>query len=168
MVKVSVKFGLLGAAVNIVIFLVYFFLGYNPLLEMGALDIFILPVFLFFGVKEYRDVVNGRLLDFWQGMTVGFIIYSFIAVIFAMFIWLFLEIDTALVEEYISDRLHKTHESKEMIIDKMGQGAFDDTVREIGNMTISDLVLDGLFKKAGIGFLLTSLITVVMKRKDKN
>ncbi len=165
-IKIPVKFGALGAAVIVLIFLVYYFMGSNPVIEMDMLDLFILPIFLFFGIKEYRDRFNQGLLEFWQGMTVGFFVYILIAGLSALFIWVFIDlIDTSIVEEYIADRLKGLHEIKEKIIEEMGEDLFHESVDKVGNTTSRDIALDGFLKKSAIGFLLTSVLSVVLKRK---
>ncbi|MFY0627896.1 MAG: DUF4199 domain-containing protein [Reichenbachiella sp.] len=166
--KSSVKFGAIGAGVIAFIFLAYYVLGSNPLIEMDMIDVFILPIFLFFGIKEYRERYNNQLLEFWQGMTVGFFVYTTMATVSAVFIWIFIDaIDVSLTENFVSDRLASLHEIKNKIIEEMGQDSFAETVREVGNTSSIDVAMDGFLKKLVIGFLLTSVISVIMKRKSE-
>ena len=50
--KVPLKFGLIGAAINIAMFFVLHWTGSNPLLEMRVFDFFIIPVLSFSGSKN--------------------------------------------------------------------------------------------------------------------
>lgn len=167
MIKIAFKYGLMGSAVLLIIFFIYYFTGSNPLIEMDFLDVFVLPVFLFFGVKEYRDVVNNKVLAFWQGMSVGFIIYGTIAILVPLITWVVLALDSSIAADYIADLLQSLAENKETLIEKLGQEKYEKTVSDAGSTTNYYLVLDILLKKLATGFLLTSVISVVMKRKEK-
>jgi len=166
--RTPLKFGLMGTGVIILMFFVYQFTGSNPLIEMRIFDFFIIPIFLFFGIKDFRDADNSGLMEFWQGMTAGFIIYGCIAVIYSAFLWLAVSlISPNMLEEYIAQSLKVLNENSEKLIGQMGQENFDTSYLDVGKTTTFDLVLDSLVKKAGIGFFLTSLIATVLKKKEK-
>ncbi len=169
LVKVPVRFGLMGVGVLLGIFLIYYFSGNNPLIEMDMLDLFIVPIFLYFGVREYRDNFNNGKMEFWQGMTAGLFIYMIIAAVFSGVLFLFLEyLDTSLAESYIDSKLAELSDSEQKIIEEMGQASYDEMVTSTTATTVKVLVLDTFLRKVAIGFFLTSVISIVMKRKNKS
>jgi hypothetical protein len=163
-----VKFGLIGTGIHIFIFFIYYFIGANPLIEMYTIDIFILPVFLYFGIREYRDYNNNKLLSFGQGMTAGLILYVLIATLTAVFAYFFLEYgDSGLMESYVQNRITKLTGNEQKIIEEMGQASYDESLNQLKVTTSKTLALDNFLKRIAIGFLLTSIISMVMKRKQK-
>ena len=169
LVKVPVRFGLMGIGVLIVIFIVYYFSGSNPLLEMSMLDLFIIPIFLYFGIREYRDNYNNGSMEFWQGMTAGLLIYLLIATVFSAFLFLFLKfLDTSLAQAYIDTKLGELAASETKIVDEMGRDSYENLILTTKNTTTEALTLDNFLRKIAIGFFLTSVISVIMKRKNKN
>lgn len=163
-----IKFGVTGAALIISMFLVFYFSSANPLVEMGMFDFFILPIFLFLGIKEYRDTFNNKLLEFWQGMTLGFFCYLVIAILTSLFILFFVTvINPDVLDTYVVSRLEILESGRENIIEKMGENSYQESLLEIKNITLSDVILDNFLKKTMIGMLLTIMISIITKRKPK-
>jgi len=166
LVTIPAKFGAFGAIMVIIMFFVFYFSGSNPLMEMGMFDFFIIPIFLFFGIKEFKDTYNNRLLEFWQGMTAGFVVYFTLACLTSVFIFSFLSLsDPEIMENYTADRLSILEEKKEAIIKEMGESTFIESQEEVRNLTIGDLTFDNFLKKTFVGLLLTIMIAVIMKKK---
>jgi len=168
LISVPLKFGSTGAILIIIMFLVFYFSNDNPLGQMGMFDFFILPIFLFLGIKEYRDTYSGRLLEFWQGMTLGFIIYLSMAIITSLFILFFVSvINPEVMNTYVVSRIDILNESKVGMIEDISEQAFLDSLAEIRSLSLADIVLDNFLKKALLGLGLTIAIAVIMKRKPK-
>ncbi|SMD33242.1 Protein of unknown function [Reichenbachiella faecimaris] len=166
--KVPFKFGLIGAAINIAMFFVLHWTGSNPLMEMRVFDFFIIPVFIFFGIKEFRDTFNQGLMEFWQGMTVGFFIYGSIALLYAVFLWMALQLaDVEMLQSYITESLNVIKENKDILTEEMGADNYQSSYNEVSKTTALDIATDSLVKKAGIGFLLTSLLSTILKKQPK-
>ncbi len=166
LIKVPAKFGAFGSAMVIVMFLVFYFTGNNPLVEMEMFDFFIIPIFLFFGIKEFKDSYNQRLLEYWQGMTAGFVVYTSIAVITSLFLILFLSLDgTELLDGYTADRMAILEEQKDGIVEEMGEATYLQSQQDIENLSAGDIIFDNFLKKMFTGLLLTIMIAVIMRKK---
>jgi len=164
--KVPLKYGTIGAGMIALMFFIFYAAGTNPLVEMQLFDFFILPVFLFFGLKEYRDAYNQRLMEFWQGMTVGFIVYFTIALLSSSLTWVFVQwVDSSLLASYIANSLSELDQKKVEIIKRMGEDTFLTSQQGVRATNIFDLALDSFLKKTAVGLLLTIMISVIMRRK---
>ena len=77
MVTVALKYMAFGSLLSILLILALFYAQRHPLLMPPILDfrILIFGVFIFFSLKEFRDYLNGGILYFWQGMSVGMLCY---------------------------------------------------------------------------------------------
>lgn len=169
LISVPLKFGSIGAVLVITMFLVFYFSSANPLIEMGMFDFFILPIFLFLCIKEYRDTYNGKKLEFWQGMTVGFFNYITMALITSLFILIFVGvINPDVLDTYVTSRIEILESGKASIVEKMGEQSYLDSLSEVKTISLSDVVLDNFIKKAMIGLLLNIMISVIMKRSSKS
>lgn len=167
-ISTPIKFGITGAVLIITMFLVFYFSSANPLVEMGMFDFFILPIFLFLGIKEFRDTFNNKLLEFWQGMTLGFICYLVIAILTSLFILIFVTvINPEVLDTYIASRLDILEGGKANIIEKMGEASYQESFVEIQQISLTDVILDNFLKKTMVGMLLTIMISIIMKRKPK-
>lgn len=165
-IKVPLKFGGIGIIILILMFFVFLITDSNPLLEMKVFDFFILPVFLFFGIKEFRDSYNNREMSYGQGMTSGLIIYGCIAIGYSLFLWIALQFTNPdLLTDYIHTSIEVFESSKAELTADGSEEMYLQTVKDAKQTKAIDLVWDSLLKKAGIGFLLTSLLATVLKRK---
>lgn len=166
LIKVPLKFGLIGGGMVIIMLTVFHLADTNPLIEIKMFDFIIIPIFLFFGIKEFRDSYNSRLLEFWEGMTVGFVVYTTIAIVTSVFVLTYLGIDEgAAMDNYISDRITILESSREQIVEKMGESVYDKSYTDVKATTIWDLTLDNFLKKMMIGLLLTIMFAVIMRKK---
>ncbi|PIB36373.1 hypothetical protein BFP72_13695 [Reichenbachiella sp. 5M10] len=164
--KISLRYGLIGSALLIIMFLVFYFSDENPLQELQMFDLFVIPIFIFFGLKEFRDRYNGTFLKYWEGMTGGLILYTSMALITAGFVYTFVElIDPSLVPDYVSSRLEILEETRTKIVEEMGADSYIQSYQKVKDTTQTDILLDGFLKKIIIGFLITSVVSVVLKRK---
>ncbi|MEO9806320.1 MAG: DUF4199 domain-containing protein [Reichenbachiella sp.] len=163
--QVPLKFGLIGAGIKILMFFVLLWTDANPLLEMQVFNLIILPVFIFFGIKEFRDTFNQGILSFSEGMTIGLIIYLLIGLLYGAFLAGALNIiDTSVImEEYIATNLQKLEESRS----QFGQKEFEESYRENQNSSIYVPIKDIIIRTLLIGFLLTSLLSTVLRKQPK-
>ncbi len=168
LVSVPLKFGITGSIMIIVMFVVFYFSSENPLGEISTFDFFILPIFLFLAIKEYRDTYNAKLMEFWQGMTVGFGTYISIAIITSLFILLFVSvINPDILDTYVASRIDILVEGKEGMIADIGEQAYLESLSEVKLVSLADVVLDNFLKKLMLGLFLTIAVSVIMKRKPK-
>lgn len=167
LLKISARYGLIGSALIVIMFLVFYFSDENPLQELQMFDLFIIPIFVFFGVKEFRDRYNGELLQYWEGMTTGTIISLLIASITALFLYIFMAwIDSGLLPEHIQLMLNGLEETRDKIVEEMGADSYIESYDKVKVTTIQDIIVDSFAKKIIIGFLITSVVAVVLKRKE--
>ncbi len=90
MKKTVLKYGLLSAVTVIMIFIVSFLaFGVNENYQaqeiLGYASIILSLLFVFFGIKHYRDHVNKGRLTFGQGMKLGILIVLIPSLAFGLF-----------------------------------------------------------------------------------
>jgi len=75
----------------------------------GYLTMLISMIFVFIGIKYYRDNVNNGMLTFWQGLKVGLLIVLIPSVAFGLFDLLYTEvINPGWMENYYSQMIEQT------------------------------------------------------------
>jgi Protein of unknown function (DUF4199) len=75
----------------------------------GYLTMLISMVFVFIGIKHYRDKVNNGSLTFWQGIKVGVLIVLIPSIAFGLFDLLYTEvINPDWLENYYAEMVEKT------------------------------------------------------------
>jgi hypothetical protein len=156
---------MLGGGIAVLLFLIFYFLDLDPLVNIKMIDIVILAIFIFFALKEFRDRYNNRELHFWQGMTGGVVNYVTIALISSLFILVMtVIIDPELTTNYIESRIGLLEENKQTLIETMDEDTFYEAIAGVEQTTPFDLALDDFLKKSVIGLFLTIIIAVILRK----
>lgn len=168
-VRVSFKYGGVGGIFAVFIFYVIIAFGENPLLGSPAdflVNLVVLVIFIVFSVKEFKKAYNGGYLHFWQGMNVGILTVTIIALISSLFILLYLNwIDPDLLDSYKASMEEIMNSNKSMFIEEYGEETFKSTLSKNAEVSPMDLAVDEfLKKKVFAGLFITLIVSVVMRR----
>jgi hypothetical protein len=165
LIAVPLKYGLIGGGVAVLLFIIFYLLDLNPLVNIRLIDMVILGIFIFFTLKEFRDMYNNGTLHFWQGMTGGVVNYLTIAIISSIFILVMtVIIDPEMTTNYIEGRILLLQENKQTLIDTMDEDTYKEALAGVEKTTGFDLALDDFLKKSVIGLFLTIIIAIILRK----
>ena len=167
LIAVPLRYAIIGFFLYGILFLILYWLDYNPLVIGRPWDFgfFLIPVMIFFSIKDFKSNYNQGELRFWQGMTCGFITYATIALSTALFIYLFLSIaDPGILEGYIQDRIQLLENSKEQFIEQLGEPLYHEQVAKMADTSALVVAVDDFWKKLAIGLFLTILIAAILRK----
>jgi hypothetical protein len=169
MLKISLKYGLICSIFLIIIFHVSDFYGINPLLNLSHVifDLFVLGVFIFFGIKEYRVNQDGGSLHFWQGMSIGINIYFIAATVFSIYLLIFLEWNDDVVNAYKESTTNFYLENRTIYEEKIGTKAFEEILNGVETIKASSLVISSALKKIIPVFFITLMISIILRKQLK-
>jgi len=165
---VPFKYGMVGSLLNILALLVLFYLGRHPLLLSPVLDarLPLYALFIFVSFKVFKEEYNDGIMDFWQGMTIGMIVYILMAMLTATFIFVFSEISTTnFLTEYIRIATGQLVEHKATFIETIGEKTYFDTLAQLPKTLPIHLAVDYLLKSMPIGLFLTLIMSILMRNK---
>lgn len=170
LLKTSLKYGALCGAFLLIIFVLSDRFGSNPLINVGHLifDLMIFGLFIFFAQKEFKAHVSQGVLHFWQGMTIGFVVYAAGALLFASALALYLFFFPEVVINYQEAATKLLHDNAEIYIPKMGEEQFARQLEEIKNVTKGTLVVNAAIKKILAGLFVTPLISIILRKHPKS
>jgi hypothetical protein len=78
----------------------------------GYLTILLSMIFVFIGIKHYRDNINNGSLSFWQGLKIGVLIVLVPSIAFGLFDLLYTEvINPDWLDNYYAEQVEKTKKS---------------------------------------------------------
>ncbi len=164
---VGLRYGLVSGALSTALFFAVTFFGENPLIVNKWFDYFLIPALVFAGVREFRIYYNGRALRFWEGASVGFIIYVTTALVFAVVVGVYLSsFGQPWVRDYVRSRVALVEENREEFTQELGEETYREVLAEVQATTTTDLVLDDTFRKLMIGVFVTLIIAMVQRRSS--
>lgn len=165
--QTALKFGLMGGILIVVLFVVMVLFEINPLVASKKLDFgfIILPIFVFFSVKEFRDYKKDGKLRLWQGMILGMFTAFFLSLFSAIVVWAFLSLFGDLfLTQYITDRTILLEEYRPMIVETTSEEVYERTYKDLQNVTPLILAFDDFIKKIFTGLFITLIISVILRR----
>ena len=165
--KVAIKFGLIGGLLAVALFITLYALDQNPLLSTKKIPfgIILIPLLVFFSIKEFRDYFNGRELRFWQGIVTGFVNFLIIALISSVFIFVFLSAyDQELLQDLINFNIINFERNKEGFIETFDETTYNNVLADIRKTTVHHIALDDFTRKMLIGFISTFIISIFLRK----
>ena len=166
LLKVSSLYGVVAGFLGASLAISLFYLGKHPFLLPVILDfrIILFGIFIFFALREFRDFQNGGVLFFWQGFISSYLFVFIAGMVGAVTLGAFAAMDEKFVSEYISVLIRQMTDFREMIVEKVGKEAFEQQLAKLPLTTGWDLAAHYFLKSLIIGFFLTVLISVVVRR----
>lgn len=167
MIGIPLRYALIGIFLYGTLFLLLYLLGHNPLVVGRPWDFgfILIPVMIFFSIKDFKSNYNQGELRFWQGMSCGFVTYFVLAMGAALFIYIFLTFaDHTVLEGYIQDRTQLLENSRKEFIEQLGEKLYHEQLAKMGDTSALVVALDDFWKKLVIGLFLTILIAAILRK----
>jgi hypothetical protein len=167
LIRIPLRYALIGIFLYGTLFLLLYFMGNNPLVVGRPWDFgfLLIPLMVFFAMKDFKVNYNNGELRFWQGMSSGFVTYFILALGVALFIYIFMTLaDPNILEGYIQDRIQLLESSKEQFIEQLGAELYDEQITKMNHTTAFIVAIDEFWKKLVIGLFLTILIAAVLRK----
>lgn len=167
MLKVSLKYAVICGVFVIIAFYLSFYFGSNPLIDVRHLlfDVLIFALFIFFAEKEFKVYQNDGVLHFWQGMTIGFLVYTGASVIFFISQMIYFNVDSDALVNYQEAATNFLKERSDLFLEKLGEEGFQSQLAEIQKVTAWSLILNTSVKKLIAGFFITPLISIILRKQ---
>lgn len=167
MLKIALKYAVVCSIFQTIIFYLSLIYGSNPFINLGHLlfDLVLFGIFIFFAQKEFKTGAEGNLLYFWQGMTIGFTVYTSAAVLFSMMLLGYLSLSPDALENYQQAALQFLESKADTYIKQFGEATYQLQVEEIMATSPRSLTLSVLFKKILAGFFVTPVISIILRKK---
>ena len=165
--RVPAKFGLIGGLLAAILFVILYAADQNPLLSTKKIPfgIILIPLLVYFSIREFRDYSNGGELRFWQGLVIGFVNYLIIALISAVFVLAFLSYyDRAILQELINFNVLNFERNQAGFIETFDQATYDKVLADIRETTVHHIALDDFTRKMLIGFISTFIISIFLRK----
>ncbi|PCJ83871.1 MAG: hypothetical protein COA57_10300 [Flavobacteriales bacterium] len=160
--KIPLNFGTLAGIILFIIFLVYYFLDFSPLGNITWATFWVPFIFVFVGVKRYRDTELEGFISYGKAYLISLVIALVYATLFGMFVYLFgTFIDGAIIDMYINEALLGLERAQGF----MGEEMLEKAVEEIEKTTVGSLAFSDAFNKI-IGAALINLILAAFLKKS--
>lgn len=168
-VKVAFRYGAIASLIGFALVAMLFYTGKHPFLIPVYADfrIFLFGVFIFFALKEYRDQQGGGILYFWQGMVGSYVFILSFALLAALAIYLLTLADTSFVTEFVRLFTEQAKSIPKEELERVGKIDFDRNLLELSRTNGYHLASLHFKQSLIIGFFISIIITIVLRKQPK-
>lgn len=170
MKKTVIRYGLLSSLVIIVLFLLSFLIFHDTNYEaqevFGWSSMIISLLFVFFGIKHYRDKENGGLLSFGQGMKVGLLIVLIPSLAFGIFDVLYITvINPHFMENYYQHYATQLQQSLPAAEYEKAKAKMEEQLAMFSNPIVNGLVM--ALSVFLIGIIIAVISSLILRRSAR-
>lgn len=170
LLKISIRYGMLAGVLAFILLIGLYYLGRHPLMISPFLDfrIFLFGVFIFFSLKELRDYYQKGELYFSQGMISGGVIVLIASIISSIGLQVFGMVEKEFVTTYskLMTEYLKTFPTED--IERIGKAVYERNLNALPATNIAGLTVTYFVQGMAIGFFVSIILSVVLRRQPKN
>lgn len=158
--RLGIKYGLMCGLFLTAALMVTYFFGQNPFdPALWIVDLLIFGLFIFFADYEFKNFKNGGILHFWQGMSLGFMVFIPAALVCGLLLWIWLSYDQGLTDYHRKMTLEIYRENQDLLGQVLTEAeALDRSPGQIAaQMALQNKMLTGFF--------MTPILAIVLRRK---
>jgi hypothetical protein len=166
--RVCIRYGIVAGVLSATLLIILYYTGKHPFMISPFLDfrIFIFGVFIFFSLREFRDVHQGGLLYFWQALFGSFIVVMISALISCAGMYIFGSVEEGFLASYIqgmTDYL-KTFPPEE--VERIGKDIYERNLLALPSTNIATLVITHFAQGMMIGFFVSIILSVILRKTN--
>ncbi|WP_345157623.1 DUF4199 domain-containing protein [Pontibacter saemangeumensis] len=163
-IRVGIRYGVVGSVACFVLVLVLYFLGYNPFGDLGRLTYLPIPVCIFLGIRYFKLFHEGDV-GFGRALRVGLSVAFYTALTTAMLVFLFIYIAGAeVLQNHVAEMKALLEETREEQVRLLGENMYNEGYKALDNITPGMLAADDFVRRIFVGGIF-SLIAAVFFRK---
>lgn len=170
LLRVCIKYALVAGALALVMAIITFYIGQHPILIAPYIDfrILLFGVFIFFSLREFRDFYQNGELYFFQAMIGSGIVVIIASVISTAGLYGFGLVEPDFLARYIEGRTLylKTFSAED--IERIGKEIFESNLKALPATNMIGLASTYFGQGLGIGFFVSIILSVIVRRQPKN
>ncbi|RED91762.1 DUF4199 domain-containing protein [Marinoscillum furvescens] len=169
MIKSALKFAWFCGVFLAAVFQVSIWMDGNPITDFRhfLVNLVIFGVFIFAAIKNQKDT-NGSVLHFWQGMTVGFWVYTVGTALFLVYVLIYFSAEPSAISAYQDSAKALLEKGKDVYIQKIGEEGYQSQLQQIAQTTKWDLIWRSAMQKILTGFFVTPVISIILRKQPNS
>jgi hypothetical protein len=167
--RVPVSYGAIAGVLGVVLMIGLYYLGKHPFAIPVHLDfrIFLFGIFIFYALKELRDVHQGGVLYFSEGSVASFLFVATFAVIASCAIGLFALAVPDFLNSYIKLKMDFLKNLPADVVEKIGKGVVQSNLKLLPSTNAFDLMTLYFWQSFMIGAFISIILSVILRRQPK-
>lgn len=163
--RLGVQYGAVGGLMLMLAFVIFHYLGIPgwSLITL-IISVVVIGFFSFLPIKEFKKYHNDGELRFYHGMSIAFLSYVSMALVFTLLYLIFINV---IEPSYLQDKLDFQRElvitQKDQWIDQFGEDSYNTRVEGLKEISAFDDVWSEFIKRVLIGFFLAPIFSIILR-----
>ncbi len=165
--KSSVNYGAINGLICFAMFLLIYWMGFNPLGQASLLAVWVQPLFIWLSVRYYRDELLQGQITFSEGFRAGMLTALGGALLYALLVYSFGKvIDAGLLDNYKEIMLTDLEKTETELRGLFGDKYYDSVFEDIKNKTLTGQAVSDFISKVMGGVVFSIIIALILKRNS--
>jgi hypothetical protein len=167
--RVPVMYGSIAGVLGFFLMIGLYYIGYHPFAVPVQLDfrVFLFGIFIFFTLKEVRDIYRGGVLYFWEGSLMSFIFLLAFATIASLAIGVFIVIVPEFLDSYIKMKMDFLKTLPADIVERIGKAVVESNLKILPATNAFDLAVLYFWQSFMIGAFISIILSVILRKQPK-
>lgn len=163
-VRIGVRYGVLGGLVCFALVAILYFVGYNPFGDVGRISYLPIPFFVFMAIRNYKKYVESDL-TFGKGFRVGLAVAFYTALTSALLVLaLIYLIGPEILQNHIAEMRAILEETREQQVQILGEKSYNQVYEGLDELTPTWQAADFFLWRLIVGIIF-ALVAAVFFRK---
>lgn len=169
LVKISLRYGVLAGIIGSVLLVGLYYIGRHPFLIPVFMDfrIFLFGIFIFFTLRELRDIYQDGILYFWQGVFASFLFTLCYAVLASLLLSLFVHFVPDFLTDYISLSIAQLKMLPPDVIQQIGKEVYESNLEMLPATRSADLAFLYFSQSFMISLFISIILSVILRKQPK-
>lgn len=165
-VKVPLINGAIAGALGAILMIALYYMGTHPFLIPIYFDfrILLFIFFLFFTLREFRDMHQEGILYFWQGLIMSFIFVITFGLLAGAILGLFASMEPEFLQSFIRLQMQQIRGLPQEVIERIGKDVYDSNLNALPSTNNFDLTTIYLRQSVVIGLPIGIIMSVIARR----
>jgi hypothetical protein len=170
LVKVPLKYGVIAGLIGAALLIILYYMGHHPFLIPIFFDfrIFLFGVFVFFTLKELRDLHQGGIMSFGEAMVCSFLFIATYALIAAGIMWIFGSLENDFVSSFIRLFKEQANTLSEEDLKIIGKENLERNLEALSSTNAGWMAWNYLKQCFWIGMFIGIILSVTLRRQPKS
>ncbi len=168
--RLPVLYGIYASLVGAGLAAALYYIGIHPMLVFLVLDfrIALFAVFMVFLLRNLREGYFNGILMMPQAIAASGLFLAVYAVLASLLLWLFGIIVPGFVMEYITLATNQLKQMPKEAIEQIGQKTYEESIVRMPGTKAFDIALLYFVQCFGLGFFISLIISVILRRQPQN
>ncbi len=169
LLKISLRYASVAGVLGFILLVAMYYIGRHPMVVSPFLDfrILLFGIFIFFTLKEFRDVEQQGVLYFSQAMIGGFAVILIMTTITSVMLLIFGTLESDFVTGYILQVTDYVKSFSKEDIERVGKEIYERNLLTLPTTNISVLTITYFAHGLLIGFFVNIILSVILRRQPK-